>query len=222
MCGRLALTKMDPEGLKRRFCVMEVDSNLHPRYNIPPGSDIPVILNTEPEAIRCIRWGLIPHWAKDPSIGQRLINARAETVSEKPAFRGSLHQKRCLVITDTFYEWRSLPNGGKQPYRIMRPDGDWFALAGLWDEAVLEGGESIRTCTIITTSANETLAAIHDRMPVVLEREEERIWLSSRSLRELMHVLHPPEPDALTAYPIASLINSPSNDTPEVLRPVSI
>lgn len=222
MCGRLALTKVDPQGLKRRFGVREIDPNLHPRYNIPPGSDIPVILNTEPHAIRCIRWGLIPHWAKDPSIGQRLINARAETVSEKPAFRQSLYRRRCLVVTDTFYEWKSLPDGSKQPYRIMRPDGDWFALAGLWDEALIEGNEPLKTCTIITTSSNETLAAIHDRMPVVLNPDEEQVWLSSQRLRDLMHVLHPPEDKALTAYPISALINSPTNDSPEVLKPVSV
>jgi len=170
MCGRF-VQKSPPELLRERFGTVNSVPNYPARYNAAPTDDIAVVRfnpETEQRSLDLLRWGLIPHWAKDPSIGNRLINARAEALAEKPSFRDAFHRRRCLVPADAFYEWR--PEGSrKQPYAIAFRDGEPMALAGLWENWRDPEGNWVRTFTIVTTAANDLLQPIHDRMPVVIE-----------------------------------------------------
>ena len=169
-----------------------------------------------------MRWGLIPHWAKSASIGSRMINARAETVAEKPAFRDALRRRRCLVLADGFYEWQRT-GGAKRPMRIDMQSGEPFAFAGLWSMWRDPDGNRVPSCAIITTAANELLKPIHDRMPVILSRELEEFWLD-RSIDDpgsLGSVLTSYSAEAMDAYEVSALVNSPSNDGPEVIVAVA-
>ena len=172
MCGRFTFSEF--EGIENRFQIEP--QNLKPNYNVAPSQDVPVIINDGSNHLAMFRWGLIPFWAKDPSIGNRLINARAETVNEKPSFRHSLQQKRCLVIADGFYEWKK-EGSTKRPYRITLLNKEPFGFAGLWDTWKSPTGDIVNSCTIITTTPNELMAPIHDRMPVILPRKAEQVWL---------------------------------------------
>ena len=168
-----------------------------------------------------MRWGLIPSWAKSASIGSRMINARAETVAERPSFRTALRRRRCLVLADGFYEWQR--NGaGRRPMRITMASGEPFAFAGLWDVWRDPRGETVRSCTIITTAANDLLSSIHDRMPVILPREMESLWLdhAMQDPAALTGVLTPYPVELMEVYEASTLVNSPSNDSPEVVVPV--
>ena len=187
-----------------------------PRYNIAPGDDLPAIENDAPEEIRFPRWGLVPSWVDDVEDWPAPINARAETVAEKPAFRGAFSNRRCLVLADGFYEWKGT-RGSKQPYRVVRQDGEPFAMAGLW-ESREQNGQSVQTTAIITTDANETLRPIHDRMPVILDPDEERDWLEGDDEAALHDLLDPANPDALRAYPVSTAVNNPGNDSPAVIE----
>ena len=165
-----------------------------------------------------MRWGLIPHWAKDPKIGARMINARAETVAEKPAFRDVLRRRRCLVVADGFYEWQRV-GASKRPMRIVMRSGEPFAFAGLWSVWRDPDGNRIPSCAIITTSANDQLKPIHDRMPVILPRDVEEFWLD-RSMDDpdaLSSVLTPYDDDTMEAYEVSTLVNPAANDGPEVI-----
>ena len=168
-----------------------------------------------------MRWGLIPSWAKDMSIGSRMINARAETVGEKPSFRNALRRRRCLVLADGFYEWQKLGKQ-KRPMRIVMQSGEPFAFAGLWETWRDPQGDVIPSCTIITTSANDTLGPIHDRMPVILPRDLEDLWLDNSvdDPDALTSVLTPYDDDAMEAYEVSPLVNSARNDGPEVVERV--
>lgn len=220
MCGRYSLTK--PELLKadHRFQLDLVPANLMPRYNIAPSQQVAAILNAAPSTLQLVRWGLIPSWAKDPMIGYRMINARAETLAEKPAFRRPLQRKRCLIPADGFYEWQRLGTR-KVPHWIRLISGEVFAFAGLWDSWTdPKTKAAVTSCTIITTTPNQLLASIHDRMPVILPRESEAAWLSEGLAPEQACALLTPYPATqMKASPISTLVNSPSNDTPEVLEP---
>ena len=169
MCGRF--TFIDIEDIRERFKTEPI--NLKPNYNVAPTQNVPVILNHQ---LSMFRWGLIPSWAKDPSIGHKMINARAETVDEKPSFKHSLQRKRCLIVADGFYEWKK-EGATKRPHRITLKNKELFGFAGLWDTWKSPLGEIINSCTIITTTHNELMAEIHDRMPVILSRDSERVWL---------------------------------------------
>ena len=168
-----------------------------------------------------MRWGLIPFWAKDPKIGARMINARAETVAEKPAFRNALKKRRCLVLADGYYEWQKTPVG-KRPYRIVLRSGEPFAMAGLWEKWKDHQGNVVPSCTIITTEANDSLAPIHNRMPVILPRDKEEQWLDLdiEDAAVLTHMLAPSPDDALGAYEVSTLVNYAGNDGPEVIARV--
>lgn len=216
MCGRTSLF-VPQSVLEDRFNATAVDP-ITPRYNIAPGDDLASIANETPEEIRLRGWGLIPHWVDDPAEWPEPINARAETVSEKPAFRDAFHHRRCLVLADGFYEWGG-ERGHKQPYRITRPDEEPFAMAGLWEEWEANGTER-ETLTIITTDANEAIAPIHDRMPVILEPDEEALWLNDADEGELRTLLDPLPADLTTVFPISTAVNDPANDRPEVIEPV--
>ncbi|MBM3436365.1 MAG: SOS response-associated peptidase [Bacteroidetes bacterium] len=191
-----------------------------PRYNCAPSQDLVVITNISPGELSFYQWGLIPFWAKDKSIGNKMINAKAETIAEKPSFRNSLKRKRCLVLGDGFYEWKTLSKKDKVPYRITLIDNDLFAMAGLWDSWKDDEGILINSFAIITTSPNKLMENIHTRMPVILCREAEKQWLADDDPLFLQSLLKP-YPDAeMTAFPVSKLVNSPANDIPEVMNPV--
>lgn len=223
MCGRFTLT-VQLKDLRRRFNALAEDSlEVRPRFNIAPTQTIPVIRReAEGRKIRKLRWGLIPRWAKEASIGQRMINARSETLTEKPSFRPLLYRHRCLIPADGYYEWSKTDTGKKQPYRIIIGDGELFAFAGLWDRWVSPEGKAVETFTIITTQANEKLSRIHHRMPVILPRSAEDLWLDPkvRDPNFLRELLVPYPDDSIGLYPVSTLVNSPRNDTEACIQPV--
>jgi putative SOS response-associated peptidase YedK len=220
MCGRFSLNAAEAE-LRRLFGYDGPPLNLAPRYNIAPTQTTPVVaLNREGRrALVVMRWGLIPSWAKDMSIGAKMINARAEGVAEKPAFRAAFAKRRCLVPADGFYEWQVVAGKAKQPYRIHQPDGAPFAFTGLWEQ--WRGPESVvLTFTIITTDANDRLRPIHDRMPVILAPAAYALWLDPATPAEAARALLRPAPsEALVAEPISTRINNVKNDDPSVWDP---
>lgn len=214
MCGRLSLF-VAPSVLEAQFDV-EVPDSYTPRYNVAPTENLAVVRDDAPETLDHLTWGLVPRWADDPSMGAGLINARAETLAEKPSFRDAYENRRCLVLADGFYEW--LEDGGrKQPYRVCRPDDEPFAMAGLWER--WEGDREIReTATIVTTEPNDVVAPLHDRMAALLPPGEERRWLDAdESERESL--LSPYDGD-LRTYPISTRVNDPGNDDPSVIEEV--
>ena len=248
MCGRYSLTT-PVEGLRQLFEFPE-QPNLMPRYNIAPTQEVAAVRRAAPAGadqepagadrgpgaagegaagegaagrhLVLLRWGLIPSWAKDPAIGARMINARAETLAEKPAFRTAFRKRRCLVLADGFYEWQKRGSGPKQPYRIARGDGAPFAFAGLWERwRDPADGRSVETCTIVTTDANALLRPIHHRMPVILGPEAYGPWLDPASEAERLQALLAAEPGLdLLAVAISTRVNKVANDDPEVLMPL--
>ncbi|CAJ1001055.1 SOS response-associated peptidase [Brevibacillus aydinogluensis] len=222
MCGRFTLVT-DPEKLMSRFQLQEIPLDLKPRYNIAPGQTIPAILaDGGRRRIGQLRWGLVPSWAQDEKIGYKMINARAETLQEKPAFRRLFERKRCMIPADGFYEWKQMDRG-KQPVRITMRDGEPFAFAGLFDTWTAPDGQKLHTCTIITTRPNEVVADIHDRMPVILRQEDEDLWLDRESFDPelLRSLLAPYDAGQMRAYPVPTIVGSPKNDCPECIKEVS-
>lgn len=217
MCGRFTMTS-PWELLKERFAVDIAEQEYRLRYNAAPGQDLWVIPQTTPNQAQLFHWGLVPFWAKDPKIGNRLINARAETVAEKPAFRTPFRKHRCLVLADGFYEWDK--KGPRNvPYRVMLKDEQPFAFAGICDYWKDEKGKELKSFSIITTDANELIAKIHDRMPVILSKRDEKVWLDpALGINEAMKLLHPYPADEMKMYPVSTLVNKPENDLPEVIR----
>ncbi len=221
MCGRFTLT-VDPADLKEQYRGASFPGKFAPRYNIAPSQAVLAIPNDGKNAADFFLWGLIPSWAKDASIGNRMINARGETLAEKPSYRGVYKYKRCLIPADGFYEWKSQPGTKtKIPYFIHMKDGKPFAFAGLWDEWRAADGSPLRTCTIITTSPNPLMASIHDRMPVIVKPENYAEWLDEapRSPDSLQHLIAAFPAEAMEAYPVSALVNIPSNDRAECLQP---
>lgn len=216
MCGRYTLVQW--EALPERFGVV-LPQRLTPRYNIAPTQHVPVILRDGDSVVcKLLRWGLVPFWAKDLSVGNRLINARGETVQEKNSFKHSFRQKRCLVPADGFFEWKS-EAGGKKAYLFSDKNGALFAFAGLWDTWQAPGGETVCSFTIITTAANTLVAPVHHRMPVILEQESERTWLDGdEEPLNLNRLLQPYPAERMACRTVSQLVNSPRNDSPEVLR----
>lgn len=219
MCGRFSFSPL-AKILEDRFDV-KTDSSYKPRFNVAPTQKVAVITNNNPEIVSYLQWGLIPFWAKDKKIGNKLINARAETITEKPAFKNSFKRKRCLVLSDGFYEWKKINSKEKIPYRILMNDESLFAMAGLWDSWKDENGETIDSFTILTTTPNKLMAEIHSRMPVILPREHEKTWLGDSSPEELEKLLVSYPESEMTAYPVSKLVNSPANDKPEILERVN-
>jgi putative SOS response-associated peptidase YedK len=222
MCGRYTLF-VSPEVLKARFKSTIDESllpKLAPRYNIAPTQDVPVITSAAPHHILLMRWGLIPSWAKDESIGNKLINARAETLPEKPSFKTSFKHRRCLILANGFYEWRQ-DTKPKQPMYISLKSGEPFALAGLWDvwkNPLVPEAAPLRTCTIITTEPNDFVAPMHHRMAVILAPHEEALWLNEQaSEQELMSLLRPYPSEELTARPVSSKVNNVGFDHASLL-----
>jgi putative SOS response-associated peptidase YedK len=221
MCGRFTLT-VDPAQAQENFNNFTFPEKFAPRFNIAPTQPILAIPNDEKFTADFFIWGLIPMWAKDPSIGNRLINARAETLAEKPSFRGSLKYKRCLILADGFYEWKSSDGKkSKTPFFIHMKDRKPFAFAGLWDSWNSPEGSQLKTCTIITTEPNELMSLLHNRMPVILHPRDYDKWLdpSSQTPDQLIPLLKPFPAEMMDAYPVTPLVNKPANDTPELVVP---
>jgi putative SOS response-associated peptidase YedK len=220
MCGRFTLFA-SPETIQAEFDLPAVPVNLAPRYNIAPTQAVAVIANHTERRLELFQWGLIPSWAKDPSIGSRMINARAETLAEKPSFRTALRKRRCLILADGFYEWRK-DGGGKTPFFIHLRSGRPFALAGLWEVWQTPDGVALPTCTIITTGPNNLVAALHDRMPVILPPDAYERWLDPepQAPADLAPLLVSYPADAMNLYAVSRAVNSPTNDSPVCIEPV--
>ncbi len=221
MCGRFTLRT--PANVLVRQFALAFEPELRPRYNIAPTQDVPVVRSSGGgREWAQLRWGLIPSWAKDPSMGSRMINARSETVAEKPSFRAAFKRRRCLVVADGYYEWQKLGKI-KQPYYIrMRDDGP-FALAGLWETwrgLPAEASDPLETCTIITTAASEATRPIHDRMPVILTPADYDLWLDPdmEDRERIEPLLGPYEANDLIASAVSTHVNSPKNDDPECVK----
>lgn len=221
MCGRFTLT-VDPADLQEAFADTTFPAKFAPRFNIAPSQPILAIPNDGRNAADFFVWGLIPSWAKDPSIGNRLINARGETLAEKPSFRGALKYKRCLILADGFYEWKSQPGTKtKIPHFIFLQSRQPFAFAGLWDEWHSPDGGDIRSATIVTIEPNELMATIHNRMPVILPPSAYAQWLdpAPQTPDHLLPLLKPFPAAQMTAHPVSTLVNSPANDRAELVVP---
>lgn len=221
MCGRFTLT-LNAAQIAARFGV-PLPQSYKPRYNIAPTQEVlALIADALGRRVENVRWGLIPHWAKDPKIAQKLINARAETLFEKPSFRDAVKRRRCLILADGFYEWRKTPQGRRVPVYVRLKSKEPFGFAGLWETWSSPDGQTLKTCTIITTEPNELIKPIHDRMPVIVPREFEDVWLdpTPKAREELERVLRPYRAEELELFEVSSLVNSPTNDGPECLQSI--
>lgn len=241
MCGRYTLTDPGAE-LLRHFQLSMLPPDYRPRYNIAPSQPVTAIIaDDNGRRAGYLRWGLIPSWAKDPAIGHRMINARAETVAEKPSFRTALRRRRCLVPVDGFYEWQQR-DGHKQPVRFVSAQGGLFAFAGLWeswrptpspppsdgrdgrsgdDDIAID--EVIYTCTIITTEANDFVRPVHHRMPVIVQPQHYSVWLD-REIQDpeaVLPLLKSAPEGALKMYDVSTFVNSPRNETPDCIAPLA-
>jgi len=219
MCGRIKLT-VTAEEIQASFGFI-VPAGYRPRFNIAPSQDVLALAGAEDGVgLRSFRWGLVPFWARDPSIGSRMINARSETVAEKPAFRAAFSRRRCLVVADGFYEWKR-DGTSKRPHLIRLPSRSPFTLAGLWEQWQ-RGQQVVRSCTILTTAPNRLVATIHDRMPVILSGEERELWLSpGAGIGDLKALLRPCPEESLELFEVSTRVNSPANDSPECAEPLS-
>jgi putative SOS response-associated peptidase YedK len=222
MCGRFTL-RTSAESIAQQFSLFEVPG-FAARFNIAPTQPVPVIRMSGTETpprreLVWLRWGLVPCWAKDPAIGSRLINARAETAAEKPAFRAAIRRRRCLVVADGFYEWQRAKRK-KQPYFIHLRDDRPFAFAGLWEAWEAADHSTLETCTILTTDANDLVRPIHDRMPVILSTAGCTAWLdpTTENPRQLMPLLVPYPSADMTAHPVGDFVNSPLHDSPQCVE----
>ena len=220
MCGRFGLSR--PERLDLQRLGITSLPPLEPRFNIPPGGDILVVRQRKEERVAdLLHWGLIPSWAKDASIGNRMANARSDTALEKPAFRRAMELRRCLIPADLFYEWQAVPRQRrKQPYAVRMVGDEPFAFGGLWEYWRPEGGEGIASCTILTTEPNVLLAPIHDRMPVIIPPDRYRAWLEPRTpMAAVTDMLKPYPSDQMEAWPVTIRVNDPEADDEKVLEP---
>ena len=220
MCGRYTLSTRRLHLLEERL--KTTFPEIAPRYNIAPSQDVPVIRTTDQGyELAMARWGLVPAWAKDTKTGYRMINARAETVAEKPAFRSAFRHRRCLIPADGFYEWKQL-DGRKQPYHIRMKDGALFTFAGLWEHWHGEDDETIESCSIIVTAANDLVRSIHDRMPVIVAPENYALWLDPEvtPAEPLKPLLRPYAAELMTASPVSARVNNPKNDDAALIEPL--
>ena len=218
MCGRYNLIT-DAQALADFFSLSN-SLALKPRYNIAPSQEIPAVRQIgAARELALLRWGLIPHWAKEEKIGYRMINARAETVAEKPSYRTAFRQRRCLIPATGFFEWKRV-NGGKQPYNIRIVEGNLFAFAGLWEHWKGGDGKVVESCTILVTDANEVIRPIHDRMPVILDPDDYRTWLDPglHDPAKLKPLLRPCPSEWIEYYPVSRRVGNPANDDPECVR----
>jgi putative SOS response-associated peptidase YedK len=222
MCGRFTLHQ-SPEDIITRFLINNIPFEFIPRYNIAPSQLIPGLYTDHhgQRRITLFKWGLIPSWAKDEKIGFKMINARAESLMEKPAFKNLITGRRCVIPADGFYEWQQI-EGGKQPKRILLNTEEPFGMAGLFDSWKSPDGRIVNSCTIITTRPNELISPIHDRMPVILNKKTEEIWLnpSIQDAKYLQSLLEPYDAEQMKVYSVSSLVGNPRNDEPTCIKEV--
>jgi putative SOS response-associated peptidase YedK len=221
VCGRFVQYSLFPILQKEFGLKFDADFPLRPSYNIAPTQNVPVVVNEGGNRLITCRWGLIPTWSKDMAIGSRMINARAETLAEKPSFKSPFKKHRCLVVADGFYEWKKTSTG-KVPTYIHMADGSPMGFAGLYSDWTSPEGEPVRTCTIVTTEPNELLAPIHNRMPVIIQTAHREQWLDpdQHDPEALSALLAPYPAGEMEAWEVARAVNSPSNNSPENLRPL--
>ncbi|KYC42185.1 hypothetical protein WA1_19565 [Scytonema hofmannii PCC 7110] len=222
MCGRFTLSQ-SATALAESFHV-EI-SDLEAKYNIAPTQMVSAVLynqTSDRRELQQLQWGLIPSWAKDPRMGAKLINARAETVAEKPAFRSAFKRRRCLIVADGFYEWQQ-SEGKKQPFYFRLQNGEAFGFASLWEEWRSPEEKTVSSCTILTTRANELLEPVHDRMPVILHQKDYDLWLAPQvQTPEMVQQLLQPYPsEAMAAYPVSTAVNNPKHNSPDCIKPLS-
>ena len=223
MCGRYTLGRSTKDILQR-YAVQQSLFEMSPRYNIAPSQMVPVVLNDDgTRVLQGFKWGLIPFWVKDLSKSKPLINARAESLGEKPSFKQALVRRRCIIPADGFYEWK-----GQAPHRtpvyIKRRDGEPFGFAGLWERWTSADGEVVMSCAIITVTPNQLMSEIHNRMPAMLERADEDTWLDAgiKDTEKLLSVLKPYPDSEMEAYPVSRKVNSPATDTAECIEPTAV
>ncbi len=220
MCGRYSLSKSKID-LEERFQA-EMLADFKPRYNIAPTQLVPVITSESPKGFSFFYWGITPDFGQNKPVAQKLINAKAETVNEKISFKSSFQRRRCLVPADGFFEWKKLGKKTKIPYRFTLRDEDIFSFAGIWEEYETVTGESQHTFLILTTSPNEVVEEVHDRMPVILNREQEKKWLDNYSSEsDLMKLLNPYPSELMMSFTVSPLVNSVQNDSPGIIRRTS-
>jgi len=218
MCGRVTIAtkkKILEEQFKAKF-----NYDFSPRYNVAPTQTLPVITNEEPKAIQGLHWGLHPVWIKSVMKSGGIINVRMENLRDKRTFKGDLKNRRCLILVDGFYEWQAQKKGPKVPYLIRMKNKKPFAFAGLWEDNEFEGGEKVRTFAIITTGPNKVLEPIHHRMPVVLSKDEQHLWLNESNPEFLINILDPYPEKEMEAYEVSRAVNTPVIDEPKLLEPV--
>ena len=218
MCGRFQLS-VKGKHISERFNVEVFDEMYSPNYNCSPSQELPVITNQELEKLNYFKWGLVPFWSKDPKIGIKLINARAETIVEKPAFKTAFSQRRCLIPVNGFFEWKKQ---GKQkvPYRVFLKSEELFAIAGIWEIWKDAEDKSLHTFSILTTSPNSLMKEIHSRMPVILNKNDEQAWLFEKDEKYFRKLLQPFDALKMDAYQVSSKLNSPANNTSEIIERV--
>jgi len=219
MCGRYSFAP-ELKIVNEHYDITIKDGELTPDYNCAPTRSLPVITANNPGELSFFRWGLIPFWAKDASIGNKLINARGELIAEKASFKNAFKRRRCLVPADAFYEWRSMETSKEKiPYRIFLPNQGVFSMAGLWEQWKNPEGEAVNTFTIVTTTPNELMAEIHNRMPVILSKEDEKNWLQETDEQKLLSLIKPFPAKLMSAYRISNLVNSVRNNSPKIIEP---
>ncbi len=220
MCGRFAQYSIKPVVVEE-FGVEKISFDLESSYNIAPGQGVAAVVGGDDRELVKLCWGLVPSWAKDASVGYKMINARSETISKKPSFRDAYKKRRCLIITDGFYEWQK-DDKSKRPFYIRLKSEKPFGFAGLHETWNSSDGETIHSCTIITTEANELLKPIHNRMPVIINNDDIPLWLSSdiQDKELLNRVLKPFNSDKLKAYEVSAFVNKPANNSEDCIKPI--
>ncbi|MCL6572363.1 MAG: SOS response-associated peptidase [Bacillus sp. (in: Bacteria)] len=224
MCGRFTLTATFEEIIDR-FDIQAFleEENYAPSFNIAPSQSVLAVINDgKTNRMGFLKWGLIPPWAKDMSIGNKMINARAETIAEKPSFRNAFKKKRCLIIADSFYEWKRHEDKSKTPMRIKMKSDELFAMAGIWEGWKATDGNVLYTCSVITTEPNKLMKDIHDRMPVILRRDDEKTWLNptSSETNDLIPLLAPFDETLMESYEVSSLVNTSKNNSIELIQKI--
>ena len=222
MCGRFTLT-LEPGELQELLHLGPFVHLVQPRYNIAPTQPIPIVRDQETRAVELYQWGLVPFWSKDITIGARLINARSETAAEKPAFRAAFKYRRCLILADGFYEWKKEAQGGvKTPYLFKLRDDGPFTFAGLYEHWQSPEGGELHTCTILTCEPNELVGQVHNRMPVMLDAKDRWQWLDPEmEKKNLMTLMKPYPAEEMKGFEVSRAVNSPGNDNPDVVKPVT-
>lgn len=222
MCGRFTLFTNIEEIIDRFDIEAPFNGDYQYSYNIAPSHSVLSVINDgHKNRLGYLRWGLIPFWAKDEQIGYKMINARAETLAEKPSFRNAFKKRRCLILADSFYEWKTTPKR-KIPMRIKLKSNELFGMAGIWESWISQTGDKIYSCSVITTTANELMSSIHDRMPVILKPEDEKIWLdtSKNETSYLKQILKPFDTELMEAYEVSTDVNTPKNNSPDLIQQI--